>query len=707
MAASRGDHAQAQAPTRWALLIGVTRFTDPAMTRFNLDGPQNDVTLMRTLLEREPFSMPAATVTVLAGLPDELDRRPTRSNIEREFARLADRVTAGDQVLVLMAGHGSQQPADADPSDPEPDGLDEIFLPADTTGWDGTRGLVNNAIVDDDVRGWVTELRNRGAFVFLLFDSCQSGTMARGAPETIRQISMSELGIPQPETGNLTGERSRGQEGARGLLDLPESAAGLAAIYAAQSTETTPEKPLPDENGPVHGLFTYTIASILQESSSPLTYRELAQGVLGRYRSLGRYGPTPLFEGGGLDQEVLGQRTWPDRPAMLLGRRSSDADWEIDAGSIHGLTTGSVVELFPPAGSPRAESRVGFARVTEVRPTAATIETVEHEGVPRPTESALEPGTRARVAVYNYGDLRLRVAVDTPEAGRGPTARFRVLGRGDSPAPLERALDDLESGAGGLAVRVETAEADWFVRVADEQVTLVPASGWQPTSGSLNADGNVTGPRQFDLGRVDSSSFGDLLNQALRRIARVSNLLHLASSSHPQPTLQLVVERYDNPEGGSGTPVPSASGDVVVRAGQYLGFRIRNDDTRPLDVTLLHVDPAFGIQSLFPQAGEEGDVRLSPGEERRFGPYEVTDTPTGWEYALAIAVVGGASPQNFAMLAQDSLATGATRGQPSPLQTLLQDAAFGTGGAMRGLRASSELDTFVVKVAAWRSEAQR
>ena len=52
------------------------------------------------------------------------ERRPTRANIEREFRRLAEQAHEGDQVVILLAGHGARQPAD--PDNHEPDGIDEI-----------------------------------------------------------------------------------------------------------------------------------------------------------------------------------------------------------------------------------------------------------------------------------------------------------------------------------------------------------------------------------------------------------------------------------------------------------------------------------------------------------------------------------------------------------------------------------------------------
>ena len=56
----------------------------------------------------ERYQFPAEGIVTLT----EDDRpppalRPTRANIEREFRRLADRSREGDQVVILLAGHGS------------------------------------------------------------------------------------------------------------------------------------------------------------------------------------------------------------------------------------------------------------------------------------------------------------------------------------------------------------------------------------------------------------------------------------------------------------------------------------------------------------------------------------------------------------------------------------------------------------------------
>ena len=201
---------------RRALLIGVTELQDVRLKGRGLKGPANDVDLFRHVLERAPLSVPAANIRVLKGGVRDPALRPTRANIQREFVRLAQISKKGDQVVILMAGHGSQQPANADPTEEEPDGLDEIFLPEDASGWDGKVGRVKNAVVDDEIRAWINDIRNSGAFVWLVIDACQSGTMARGAEvngrfrcrNSYRRRPSTQPSVIQPSAARPTRTRS-------------------------------------------------------------------------------------------------------------------------------------------------------------------------------------------------------------------------------------------------------------------------------------------------------------------------------------------------------------------------------------------------------------------------------------------------------------------------------------------------------------------
>ena len=153
--------AAGQTVTRRALLIGVTKYDHLPRDR-SLEGPSHDAQLMGRLL-RDRYQFPAEGIVTLTEDQGSPALRPTRANIEREFRRLAEQAREGDQVVILLAGHGSQEPENPPhPVHPEPDGLNEIFLPADVSQWMATPGHVPNAIVDDDLGAWLARSPRSG-----------------------------------------------------------------------------------------------------------------------------------------------------------------------------------------------------------------------------------------------------------------------------------------------------------------------------------------------------------------------------------------------------------------------------------------------------------------------------------------------------------------------------------------------------------------
>ena len=191
---------------------------------------------MRTLLIERYHFPPEKIVTLAEGAGGEVNR-PTRAHIQREFDRLAQTVRRGDQVVILLSGHGSQQPDQdpPDPNDPEPDGLDEIFLPADIGKWEHAVQAVENAIIDDELRVWLKAIQDRGALLWVIIDACHSGTMIRGNDEEVLRQVPPEALVPAEalekarQRAAQGGERSRGTSEAASF-EMPVQAPGLVAI---------------------------------------------------------------------------------------------------------------------------------------------------------------------------------------------------------------------------------------------------------------------------------------------------------------------------------------------------------------------------------------------------------------------------------------------------------------------------------------------
>ncbi|MEJ0043037.1 MAG: caspase family protein [Rhizomicrobium sp.] len=182
--------AAAPPPVRHAILVGVQDYGSlPGVSLF--DGPRNSVLLWHDYLKAHGFG----DIAVLAEGLDAGDVKwakadprvapPTRANIQRAFGDLEKRLekTGGkDTVLIVLAGHGSQQrAAKGDP--PKPGNLDEVFLPMDA----GPRpagdpeGPFANALVDHDIAPHLKAIARHAGFIWLVFDSCHSDTMTYDA----------------------------------------------------------------------------------------------------------------------------------------------------------------------------------------------------------------------------------------------------------------------------------------------------------------------------------------------------------------------------------------------------------------------------------------------------------------------------------------------------------------------------------------------
>ncbi len=182
----------------------------------------------------------------------------------------------------------------------EQDGRDEIFLAADTKMAEGG-GNLPNVITDNEFAEAFTAIRKTGATLWLVFDSCHSGTITRGAPEeeslVMREIKPDLLGVSAEAlaaadaaaSSDEQDETTRAAPLSADVYEADASMGDMIAFFAAQSTETTPEKPyeVTLEDGTVvkqnYGVFTHTIFSALAQNPGQ-TYRQLAQTVLASYR---------------------------------------------------------------------------------------------------------------------------------------------------------------------------------------------------------------------------------------------------------------------------------------------------------------------------------------------------------------------------------------------------------------------------------------
>ena len=300
---------------RWhALLVGCDEypglraaFPERYDEEIRLAGPSNDVALMERIL-RESFAIASERLTVLSAWGEDPATRPSAANIEGALSRLVREVAVGDEVLLYFSGHGSQQ---IDGSGDELDGLDEVFLPADVGAAADRFGQIPRALADDRFGRSARRLREAGANVWLVFDCCHSGTMARGGAR-VRGLDPALFGVEAGARGGLAGEDPRALGRDVGELG------GMVALYASESFARTPEIDLPEAGGKRHGLLTWALATELSKGIEERTFRQLFTDVTRAYQERGASDTVPMAEGD-LDRVIGSSRRRAPRTVGALG----------------------------------------------------------------------------------------------------------------------------------------------------------------------------------------------------------------------------------------------------------------------------------------------------------------------------------------------------------------------------------------------------
>ncbi len=680
-----------------ALLVGVSNY--PSLSpQLQLTGPKNDVELMHGLLQRRGFA--ATNIRVLADGSKISHGDPTRANILNELKAITGKTQKGDYVFLFFAGHGSQQPArDLGPNNPEPDGLDEIFLPRDIGKWDGGAHSVQNAIVDDELGVIVTAIRNKGAFVWAIFDTCHSGTITRGIDDEgvrYRDAKPADLGIPDAQMAQAAkagaalaaqGVRTRGgPEAASPMTALQGSkvapgAGGFVAFYAAQSWERAPEQPQPthlsagDPNKRSHGVLTYSLAEVIAMNPA-MSYRQAGEQILHRYRSAVRGNPTPLFEGEGasMDAQLFGAKPGPQ--VLQWKIEKADGALKVPAGLLHRLADGAIFSIVANPGDPD-KAALGFLQASKVELLQSNVAPVARDGKPALDAAKVPAEAYARLVNANT-TLALRVSLPAPAKGGAEAAASGVLEK------LAKEKID------GMAVAWIPAREAGEVRLAlrEGQLWFLPASG------DIVMKGEGKSP-SIDLAGKTDAQVKELTIDTLRKMARAINLIKLAAMTGSTAVAQGVEIKMNYTRGGKpGDIAPSTS--PQLRDGDKLAVALRNKMNQAVDVNILFVDSRYGITHLGAQR-----IEANGQQAKELGTIN-TSTTSGRESVLVIVSEAqpGMPQADFSFLGQPTLL--ATRGAGGGgLQDLLEAAGF-QPERTRGLsQPAAALSTTAFRLFSW------
>lgn len=227
-------------PDRLALLIGINDYRSAAKGRRlsrkprtrdtwrNLNGAVNDVFAMQELLTSS-YGFDPVRVVVLT------DREAGRTAILGAIEACLIAPSGPDaEAVFYFSGHGSRV---LNSLSDEPDGMDESIVP-----WDSSAGALD--IRDKELARLFHRVLDRGARLTAIFDSCHSGSAARGLAAKGRSLPASTEDAADPPLPGPTPEE-------RGAL----------VLSAAQDHELAFESF--DECGQLRGAFSTALLSAL------------------------------------------------------------------------------------------------------------------------------------------------------------------------------------------------------------------------------------------------------------------------------------------------------------------------------------------------------------------------------------------------------------------------------------------------------------
>jgi hypothetical protein len=662
-----------------ALIVGVTNY--PALKGGDLVGPANDAALVSAVLAQRGF---ASTYVVELSERPEAQAKPLRKNILAALEKLASTSQEGDFVYLHFAGHGSRQPAQPDDIS-ETDGLDEIFLPADAAKWDSHIGSVVNAITDNEIGVYLDRIRDRGANVWMVFDSCHSGTMTRGGgfgEVRYRQLAPGTLGIPEPSSIKSRGKSARSADEKQSFItdegDNTSAKRGyLIAFSAAQANQTTPEMALPrkGEHRSIHGVFTYNMMNVLSQFRG-ITYEQLGQKILEQYRTMPWRASQPMISGGShLNSAVFNENSekidiWPASTAP------KGDSIEVSAGRLQHFSQGARINLY---SSPIAQEDdyLGQAIVTsaEALSSSATVINNEAAKLPKKIYTLLkEPAL----------DFTLSVSA-LPSRGINTTELHDLI------SAIGDAIDNnpmlVAWKKGEIAdLRVSQFEENLWFLSPDQSL---PCEHQELTTANRQRCNVERTPQKLLTVPAPATSqrLEDSINSALTRIARVENLLRMqahigTSGAADNSPLEVTLTTEKN---GTIRDYPLAE-VPVFGDGDKVTVVIKNVSRRPQDISLLYRDAMYGIVQIWPESGDSN--RIQAGDQLAPIVLELYPEPEGLEDFIIMSQPGDGIARDFSFLEQEPLGVRSRGGlgnskfsfreqeQPSALQLLLDTAIY-------------------------------
>jgi hypothetical protein len=604
-----------------ALLIGIDCYLPNELPGgyyyASLGGCVRDIGHVEEFLRRR-FGMPQEsilklTATTQAGQaqPSEPPAQwPTYENMVAKFKELTAAAEPGDQVYIHYSGHGGRATT-VYPDLKGHGGFDEALVPTDIGNTE------DRYLRDVEVAHLLKAMVDKKLIVTVVLDSCHSGGATRGLGGAVPRRATPRPGsavidsagfvdrTPRPFASkvapldslastwrSIPGSTARTVKLASGWLLEPQGYTLLAACRASESANE-----FPFDGDESEGALTYWLMDSLKQVGPGLTYKMLHERILAKVHSQFTE-QTPQLEGEGNRLVFGSERVQPQYAAVVMQVDASGDRVKLEAGQAQGVRKGARFVVYPQdADLMKKEERLVLAEITDLGATEswATV-TTRFRGDPIPQG--------AQAVLLDPGDIRLQRAV-------------RVLvAEAATRAEVEKAIQD--GGSGFVRLAVGSEPADFQVAVNDGSRCF---EIWDSAGAAVpNLRPDVAVSEQGAAARVV---------QRLVHLAKYRNVRELDNRDPLSPLARkLVVELagvqsdFDPANQPQPTPFADPGNTPAITVGEWTFLRVRNalpagqpnDTSRILNVTVLDLQPDWGISQVYP-SGAGFFEPLDPGQE--------------------------------------------------------------------------------------------
>jgi len=530
------------------------------------------------------------------------EKWPTYENMISCIKAITGLAQAGDQIYIHYSGHGGRTPTIY--TDLKGDNaFDEALVPTDIGNTEA------RYLRDVEIAHLLKTMVEKGLIVTVVMDSCHSGSVTRGLGSAVARRATPGAGGTEPidttsrpvdslvasqEELTVTwcsvpGGTTRTLKPGSGWLLEPQ---GYTLLAACRASESAFEYPF--EGKERSGALTYWMLDSLSQIGPWLSYKSLHDRILAKVHGQFKQ-QTPQLQGVG-DRAVFGSdRVQPQFSVLVMNVEEKRI--QIGAGQAAGLREGAQFAIYPPNTDDftEIEKRVALAAITELGAVDSWAEITN-----KLQERKIEQGAPA--VLLDPANIKLKRAV-------------RVLDDlGRTKPHIEQAIKDAASGFLVLASDDEPVEYQVTANKKDECEIWDSAGAVVP---------NLRPSIKFK----EPGAPGRLVKRLLH-LSKYDSVRELDNRDTNSPlasalTIDLLGKQKDYDPVGDRNPQPLGE-DRTLEVGEWTFLRIRNnlisnpndanDPSRILNVTVMDMQPDWGITQIYP-TGAGLFESLDPGQE--------------------------------------------------------------------------------------------